>query len=83
MLLEVQDVFGAGGAEAVDRLRVVADHGQSAPLAAQLAHDLDLESVQVLVLIDQDLLEHRRELRADDWVAGERVPVEEQIVVVK
>src|SRR5207302_1440316 len=37
---EVEDVARAGGAKAVDRLKVIADHGQFAPLAAQAAHDV-------------------------------------------
>jgi hypothetical protein len=74
---------GAGGAEAVDRLRVVTDNRQPALLAAQLADDLDLEGVQVLVLVNEDLLEKSGKLRPQHRVAGERVPVEEEIVVVE
>ena len=83
VLRKGEDVLGAGGAEPVDRLRVVADRGQPALFAPELAHDLDLQGVQVLVLVDQHVLEHPPELGSDHVVPGERVPVEQQIVQVE
>jgi hypothetical protein len=80
---KVEDVLGAGCPEAVDRLEVVADRRQPTPLSSQGAHDLDLESVQVLVLVDQYLVEHRAHLRSKLLVAAERMPIEEQVIQVE
>ncbi len=47
---------GVRAAEAVDRLRVVADHGQADAVRAQHSHDVDLDLVDVLVLVDQHVV---------------------------
>ena len=80
---EVEDVARAGGAKAVDRLKVVADHGQFAPLAAQAAHDLGLQAVDVLILVDEHVLEGAAGAGAQLLVGGERAPVQQQIVQVE
>ncbi len=50
---QVEDVPGAGAAEAVHGLGVVADRGQPGVAGAQAADDVDLQLVDVLVLVDQ------------------------------
>jgi hypothetical protein len=54
VLREVEDVAWRRRAEAVDRLQVVADDGHVRRLAtAQRAHQIDLQPVDVLVLVDE------------------------------
>jgi hypothetical protein len=80
---KIENVLGARRPKSVDCLCVVADRGQPALLLSQRTHDLHLQRVQVLVLIDQHLLEHSCQLRADDWIAGERVPAEQQVIQIE
>jgi hypothetical protein len=80
---EVEDVLGAGGAEAVDRLEVVADDGETAFAPAECFDDVDLQAVDVLVLVDEDVVEHRGELRSGLFVDGEGAPVQQEIVEVE
>ncbi len=54
---EVEDVADLGGAEGVDRLRVVADHGHPAAVGLQPGEDRRLQPVGVLVLVDQHMVE--------------------------
>ena len=54
---EVEDVADLGAAEAVDRLGVVADDGQAAPVGLQPEQDLRLQPVGVLILVDEDMVE--------------------------
>ena len=71
---EVGQVPAVRAAEAVDRLRVVADDGQSDAVRAQVPDDVDLHLVDVLVLVDEDVVvaarpapgraHHRRAARA-------------------
>jgi hypothetical protein len=58
LLREIQDVPHRGGPEGIDRLRVVADHAQTAPIRLHAEQDLRLQGVGVLVLVDQDMVEH-------------------------
>ena len=57
VLLEGQDVAHVGAAEPVDRLIVIADDGQVAMRACQMANHQVLRPVGVLVLVDHDVLE--------------------------
>ena len=68
--LEVEDVAQVRAAPRVDRLVRIADHAQVAVLAGELAHQLVLHAVRVLVLVDEHVLEalpvvaqHLREAR--------------------
>jgi hypothetical protein len=83
VLREVEDVARAGRAEAVDRLEVVADRGHVAALAPQAADDVDLQPVDVLVLVDQHVVEGIADLRADDLVARQAAPVQQQVVEIE
>ena len=57
VLLEVEDVADIRSAESVDRLRVIADHREIPPLAAQQRQPAVLGMVGVLVLVDQHVAE--------------------------
>ena len=73
-------MLGRGGPPAVDRLEVVADHGQLAVALAQAPDDLHLEAVHVLVLVDQQVLDSGLHGGSDHLVGGEPAPVEQQVV---
>jgi hypothetical protein len=53
-------VRAAGGAEAVDRLQLVANDAEAAVAAAARFDDLDLQLVDVLVLVDEHVGTGRR-----------------------
>jgi hypothetical protein len=55
--LEVEDVARRRSAEAVDRLGVVADHGETGSTRPQGVEDVGLQRVRVLVLVDQHVVE--------------------------
>ena len=80
---EVEDVAHLGGAERVDRLGVVADDGEVAAVRAQAQDDLGLQAIGVLVLVDEHMVEARRDLRADDRVGHRLGPPDEQVVEVE
>ena len=64
-LRKIEDVAHGRGAEGIDRLRVVADHGQAPPRGPQRQHDLALQRVGVLVFVDQQMIEARGDLGGD------------------
>jgi hypothetical protein len=80
---ELEDVGDGRAAERVDRLRVVAHDHQPVAGGAQRREDVGLERVRVLVLVDQDVVEQLRDRGARRRVAAERVPEQEQVVVVE
>ena len=83
VLGEREDVLGRRRAEAVDRLQVVADDGDVASRSARSPPDeVDLQAVDVLVLVDEQVVDAPRQLRADDRVLRQRAPVEQQVVEV-
>ena len=45
--------------------------------------DVDLQAVDVLVLVDEDVIEHRSELWPGLFVEGEGAPVEQEVVEVE
>ena len=79
---EIVQVAGVGTPEPIDRLRIVADDGEAAPVGSERAHDLDLKRVHVLVLVDEDMVEHRGHVRPEPVVGERRPPQEEQVVEV-
>ncbi len=83
VLGKVEDVVDVGRPEGIDRLGVVAHHGQPLALGREEVKDLGLQGVGVLILVDQhaiELLAHRRPgLR----IGQQGVPVEQQVVVVQ
>ena len=95
VVLEVEDVAQVRAAPGVDRLVGVADHAEVAVLPGELAHQLVLHAVRVLVLVDEHVLEAaagsgaappesraNRSQRAQQQVAEvERVRVREQALV--
>ncbi len=74
---EVEDVVDRGAAERVDRLVVVADHGDVPVGLGEQGHQLGLRPVRVLELVDEDVAEPAGDLGArrggaPDEAQGER-----------
>ncbi len=59
---KIEDVAHGRGAEGIDRLRVVADDGQAAPVGLQRQQDRGLQAVGVLVFVDQHMVEAAADL---------------------
>jgi hypothetical protein len=83
LVREVEDVAHRGGAEPVDGLGVVADHGQPAAVGLEPAQDVRLQHVGVLVFVHQDVIEARAHLGGQRGLGHQVVPVQEQVVVVE
>ena len=81
VLLEVEDVGDVGAAEAVDRLRVVADDREVAVLGGEQLEPAVLGVVGVLVLVDEHPAERVRVAVADLLEQLEQVDRAEQQVV--
>ena len=80
-VLELEDVADVGAAEAVDRLRVVADDHQVAVLAGEQLQPPVLGVVGVLVLVDEHVAEAGRVALADLGEQLEHVDRADQQVV--
>ena len=80
---EVEDVAHRGSAEGVDRLRVVADHGQATAIGLHREQDRGLQRVGVLVFVDQHVVEEAADLGAEAGIGHHLRPVQQQVVVVE
>ena len=70
-------------AERIDRLRVVADHGQTLAARPQRQQDRGLQPVGVLIFVDQHVIEPLGDFRRDRGLLHHVRPVEQQIVVIE
>jgi hypothetical protein len=80
---KLADVLHRGGAEGIDRLGVVPHHGQARAGGTQLVDDLRLQRIGVLVFIDQHVVEQLADGRSPGGIAQQRVPVQQQVVVIQ
>ena len=81
---EAEDLADVGAAPAVDRLVVVAHHAHVAVPARDLAHDLVLRVVGVLVLVDQHVAVALAVVRAHLGVLAQQAHrLEQQVVEVE
>ena len=80
---KIQDVAHRRGAEGVDRLRIIADNGQAASIGSEREHDLALQSVGVLVFIDQQMIEAPCNLRRDRRLSQHLGEVEQEVIVIE
>ena len=83
MVGEVEDVTHGGGAKRVDRLRVVADHGEAASLRPQRQQDRGLQAVAVLIFVDQHMVEALADFGSKARIRHHLRPVQEQVVVIE
>ena len=72
-----------GAAEAVDGLGLIADDREPPAVRRQEAHDVDLKAIYVLVLVDQDVVEHFGHVPSQALLAQKCPPVQEQIVEIQ
>ena len=79
---ELEDVARRCRAERIDRLKVVADRGHGAPPPSEALHDRDLQPVDVLVLVNEDVVKRRRNVRARMRVRHQRPPQEQQVIEI-
>ncbi len=80
---KTENVFEVGAAEGVDRLGVVADHHDVAFGPEHGVDDVGLESIGVLVFVDQDVIEGLPKLLSGAREAREeQQPVEQEVVEV-
>ena len=79
---QLPQVLRVGAAEAVDGLGVVADAGQAAAFGRQQPHDVGLDRVDVLVLVDEDRIEHAAQDRPGGRIGKRGPPQQQQVVEV-
>ena len=70
-------------AERVDRLRVVADHGQAVAAGLQRQQDRRLQPVGVLIFVDENVIEAAADIVGQRRIAHGLRPVEQQVVVIE
>ncbi len=80
---EVEDVAYGRRAKGVDRLGVVAHHGQAAAVGLQRQQDRCLQPVGVLVFVHQDVVESSTDLGGDMRIGDGLGPIEKQVVVIE
>ena len=80
---KAEDVLDGRAAERVDRLRVIADHGDAGAVGPQTLQDLALQAVRVLVFIDEHVVEVGGDMLRELRLVHQRVPVDQQVVVVE
>ncbi len=80
---EVEDVADRGGAEGIDRLGIVADHGEAAAGRLERLEDARLETVGILVFVDQHMVEAAAGLGAEGRLREHLGEVEQEIVVIE
>ncbi|MDH6592436.1 hypothetical protein M2165_002325 [Variovorax sp. TBS-050B] len=80
---EIEDVAHRGAAERIDRLGVVAHHGDAATVRLEREQDRRLQQVGVLVLVDQHMVEALSDQGGQRGLGHHAGPVEQQVVVIE
>ena len=80
---KAEDVFHRGGAEGIDRLRIIADHREPGAIGLQRMQDLRLQLVGVLIFIDQHVIEMAAHVGGEPRIGHHDLPVEQQVVVIE
>ena len=83
MLLEIENVVDAGAAPAIDRLIVISDDTYISSLVGQQANQVELRSVGVLELVDENVRKSSASLAPNpgsfteqrDWLDDEVVEI--------
>jgi hypothetical protein len=73
---KVENVAHGRRAERIDRLCIVADHGEARPVRPQRQQDLGLEPIGVLVLVNQDVVKTAADLRRDGGFGHRMAPIQ-------
>ena len=80
---KIEDVAHGGGAERIDRLRVVADHGEAVAAGLQRQQDRRLQAVRILIFVDQDMVETAADVVGQRRIAHGLRPVQQQVVIIE
>jgi hypothetical protein len=80
---KVENVAHGRRAERIDRLCIVADHGEARPVRPQRQQDLGLEPIGVLVLVNQNVVEITADLPHDSGFGHRMSPVQQEVVVIE
>lgn len=83
LLRKVENVADRRRAERVDRLRVVANDRQAAPVGLQGQQHRRLELVGILIFIDEDIVEPVADIVGEGGIADHLRPIEKQVIVVE
>src|SRR5690606_17119766 len=78
---ELEDIPEVRAAEGVDRLVVIPDHAEVAAGPGQVARQVELYRVRVLVLVDHEVVPASPEIAADLFVLLQEPDREEEQVV--
>jgi hypothetical protein len=80
---KIEDVADRRGAEGIDRLGVVPDHGQADAAGFHRHQDRRLQAVGVLVFVDEDVVETAADILRNRRLAHHLRPVEQEVVVIQ
>ena len=80
---KIENVAHRCRAERIDRLRVVADDGEASALRPQRQHDFALQSVGVLVFVDEQVIEAGGDLGRDHGLRQHLREIEQEVVVIE
>src|SRR5207344_357897 len=83
LVREVENVADRGGPKRIDGLGIVTDNRQPAARRLESQKNRRLESVGVLVLVDQYMVEASSDLFGDRAFRHHVRPIEKQVVVVE
>ncbi len=80
---KVENVAYGCGAERIDRLRIVADDREASAVRLERQENRGLQTIGVLVFVDQDVIEAIRNLGRDHRLGHHVRPVQQQIVEIE
>ena len=83
LVREIENVADCGGAEAIDRLGIVADHRQTPPIRFEREEDRCLDGVGILIFIHQYVVEQGAHFVREFGHLHQFGPMEKKIVVVE
>jgi hypothetical protein len=80
---KIEDVAHRRAAKRIDRLRIVADDGETRAVGLQRQQNRGLQAVGVLIFVDEDMIEAAADLGGEVPVGHHLRPVEDQIIVIE
>ena len=80
---KVEDVAYSRGTKRIDRLRIITNHCQPAPVRLEREQDRGLQAVRVLILVDQDVIEAPADFLREGALGQHMRPVKQEIVVIE
>ena len=80
---KVENVAHGRGAKRIDRLRVVTNHGEAPAVGPQRQKHRGLKLVGILIFVDKDVIETRRDFVGDRALLHHVRPVEQKVVIVE